>query len=285
MHNMQAMSAMRPAGRQQGFTIIELVVVILLLGILAATALPRFMDVTDEAHMAVVDALQGGLTTSATLFRAQWIGKGQPGSTTAVAEFGNGVLRANSSGWPKDTASANLGDSATCVAVYNELLQTGRPTAIELDAETTATLPTSFGTAGDILTLTFDVDPADIEAAVTEALDNDTVDDEPDVAVVAVMGVSNGFCVSDGSTGCDGTGIFRTAAAATAGTGSLGTDQAVAAGQLLSGTCNYYYVGQYKTRQTGLTGGRTASQVLGLDTLSFNLNTGSITRTVLAFEP
>ena len=43
------------AKRQDGFTIIELVVVILLLGILAATALPRFMDVTDEAHDAVVE--------------------------------------------------------------------------------------------------------------------------------------------------------------------------------------------------------------------------------------
>ena len=55
---------------QDGFTIIELIVVILLLGILTATALPRFLDVTDEAHDAVVDAVFGGLTTGVTLFRA-----------------------------------------------------------------------------------------------------------------------------------------------------------------------------------------------------------------------
>ncbi len=39
---------------QDGFTIVELIVVILLLGILTATALPRFLDVTDEAHDAEV---------------------------------------------------------------------------------------------------------------------------------------------------------------------------------------------------------------------------------------
>ncbi|HHQ4555391.1 type II secretion system protein, partial [Aeromonas allosaccharophila] len=41
--------------RAAGFSLIELVIVIVILGILAVTALPRFLDVTDEAKKASVE--------------------------------------------------------------------------------------------------------------------------------------------------------------------------------------------------------------------------------------
>ena len=124
------MSRVSRAG-QAGFTIIELIVVILLLGILTATALPRFMDVTDEAHAAVVDAVRGGLASGQALFHAQWVAEGEPVGV-AIAEFNS--MEANVSGYPvgldADTGDA-LSDNTECLEIFNGLLQEGRPSAAE----------------------------------------------------------------------------------------------------------------------------------------------------------
>lgn len=124
MKNMTAMNAKR---KQAGFTIIELVVVILLLGILTATALPRFMDVTDEAHEAVVDAVAGGFATGTALFRAQWVAEGQP-LDADVSEYN---VRASSTGYPIGDATPSTIATATgtnlCADVYAKILQTGSP--------------------------------------------------------------------------------------------------------------------------------------------------------------
>lgn len=64
--------------KQSGFTLIELVIVVVILGFLAVTAIPKFLDLTDQAKQANIEGMAGGFATAVSLVRAQWEAEGRP---------------------------------------------------------------------------------------------------------------------------------------------------------------------------------------------------------------
>jgi len=77
--------------KQQGFTLIELVVVIVILGILAATALPKFVNLSSDARTSVVKGLSGSMAAANAMIYAKAQVAGQTGATGTVTVNGTSV--------------------------------------------------------------------------------------------------------------------------------------------------------------------------------------------------
>ena len=137
--------------QQSGFTLIELIMVIVILGILAAFALPKFADLSGDARAASIQGAAGSMKSASAIAHSAFLAGGTPvvleGTTISMANgypSNAGILvAAQISATDYNTATPGVvaakGAVGTCEIVYTEAVA-GDPTATPPVAAAAATV-------------------------------------------------------------------------------------------------------------------------------------------------
>lgn len=108
----------------KGFTLIELVVVIIILGILAVVAIPKFINLQNDARMSAMAGQFGAFKSAVALYHSGWAADGNSGAIDKLASFGEGNVSSSPTGYPYSTSGVDTEVFTACEELWHGITST-----------------------------------------------------------------------------------------------------------------------------------------------------------------